>query len=342
METVTRNLSASMRPRRFSEVLGHENLLQQLRDQFSKTIPLLIMLVGSPGAGKTTLAHIIAASVQEEGGIFGEPTDETLADYDSHTFDCTEMNAALLNKVDDARELVPQLMVYPRYGRFKTFIFNEAQQWTEAAQNVFLAPFEDARSTNLFIISTTDPSKFIDAIKSRAKVFVVPDLSYEAMFQLTLRTTAQLNPGAVDEDRAKQLTDALWQSDVKAGRAIVQAAERLFSGASSSIEDAINVQQTGTIDFSTVIDGTMQGDWMKIRGILAKAQSSDIDQLRARLLYRLSSYLTKNEVGDTTDRLASFIHEIARHNSYEKGVQLRATIASIYTICRTIQKNKKK
>ena len=58
-------LAARMRPRTLDEYVGQTHLLapgKPLRDAVEKGTPGSIIFWGPPGAGKTTLAHLIAAS----------------------------------------------------------------------------------------------------------------------------------------------------------------------------------------------------------------------------------------------------------------------------------------
>ena len=82
-DTQERNLSVSLRPRRFSEVIGYTDTIEQLKNQFSAgRVPTALKFVGVSRGGKTTLARIVAMSVNCTHGEFGEPCDACLENAD--------------------------------------------------------------------------------------------------------------------------------------------------------------------------------------------------------------------------------------------------------------------
>src|SRR6185312_5748985 len=146
-------LSTDMRPSSLAEVIGHADVKKTLQVKIaSGNIPIAILLSGSPGVGKTTLAQIIARIVQ------GDETGE---------FDINTIAAADKNGVDDMRALAEGSQSYPLSGRYRVNILDEAHKLTPAAQDVLLIPTENPASATIWIFSTTEPAKISAALRSR-------------------------------------------------------------------------------------------------------------------------------------------------------------------------------
>jgi DNA polymerase III gamma/tau subunit len=77
-------------------VIGYTDTIEQLKNQFTAgRVPTALKFVGVSRGGKTTLARIVAMSVNCTHGEFGEPCDACLENAD---FEINEMNAAAFGK----------------------------------------------------------------------------------------------------------------------------------------------------------------------------------------------------------------------------------------------------
>lgn len=159
------------RPRRLRGIAGQRGAVAQidglLRSDKVKGNTLLIS--GPYGAGKTTLARIIAKALncQETGPqeVCGKCRSCRTA-ISKHP-DIQEINAADARGIDDARRIIEASRYSPRY-RARVFILDELHQLTPQASQAFLKDLEEPPTHVSYLLVTTDPWKLIPTIRSRS------------------------------------------------------------------------------------------------------------------------------------------------------------------------------
>jgi DNA polymerase III delta prime subunit len=119
-----------------------------------KSIPHLL-LSGSAGIGKTTLAKIL---IHEIG----------IEDYD-----VLEINASRTNSVDDVRDKITNFVQMIPFGPFKVVLLDEADYLSPNAQAALRGVMEEYHSTARFILTCNYPNRIIPAIHSRCQSFHV-------------------------------------------------------------------------------------------------------------------------------------------------------------------------
>lgn len=336
-EVLDRNLSASLRPCRFSEVVGYDEIKKELTAQIaSGRVPTSILFEGISRGGKTTLARIVAVSLNCSHGPFGEPCDECI-EHEAN-FDIIERNAAALGTADDTRKLLEVLPFQPTNGNYRVIILSECQQMTTAAQNILLKPVEDAQSFNVFIFDTTDARKIIPAILKRCMRFSITGLNQSEIEQLVFRTSAALpvfNTDPARQDLAP-LADRLYQRGIVAPGEIVMAVERLSNGVPVE-QAAVSTEVSGKVDIGLLCGSIIKGDWGGCRKALLDAEPKDGAEIRVILGgYFRKKLLDPMCPAGRSALLTDFIHELADHNTPEVGLQLSAVTASIWKICNWI------
>jgi replication factor C small subunit len=119
-----------------------------------KSIPHLL-LSGSAGIGKTTLAKIL---INEIG----------IEDYD-----ILEINASRTNSVDDVRDKITNFVQMIPFGPFKVVLLDEADYLSPNAQAALRGVMEEYHATARFILTCNYPNRIIPAIHSRCQGFHV-------------------------------------------------------------------------------------------------------------------------------------------------------------------------
>src|SRR5260221_13190198 len=119
-------LARKWRPREFSQLVGQEHVLRALANGLdSGRIHHAFLFTGTRGVGKTTIARILAKSLNCERGVSSKPCGECAAcrEIDEGRFvDLIEVDAASRTKVDDTRELLDNVQYAPARGRYTVYL----------------------------------------------------------------------------------------------------------------------------------------------------------------------------------------------------------------------------
>lgn len=169
-------LAARMRPRSLDEYVGQEQIVgvgRALRRAIeSDRVPSMI-LWGPPGTGKTTLAEIVARST---GAHF-------------------EKLSAVSAGVADLRRVVAEAQARRRVGQRTVLFIDEIHRFNKAQQDAVLPYVEDGTVT-LIGATTENPSFEVNsALLSRARVFVLQQLTDEEIAAIVERALSDSERG---------------------------------------------------------------------------------------------------------------------------------------------------
>ncbi len=164
------------RPRFFREVVGQEVAVKIIKNSVkANRIAHAYLFAGPRGVGKTTLARLLAKSVNCLNPAEGEPCGEceNCREIDKGSFpDLVEIDAASNRGIDDVRALREAVNYRPLKGKYKVYIIDEAHMLTKEAFNALLKTLEEPPENTIFVLCTTEYDKILPTILSRCQRIV--------------------------------------------------------------------------------------------------------------------------------------------------------------------------
>ncbi|MEE2732689.1 MAG: DNA polymerase III subunit gamma/tau [Pseudomonadota bacterium] len=176
-------LARKWRPKTFREMVGQEHVLKALINALDHgRLHHAYLFTGTRGVGKTTIARILAKSLNCETGISSEPCGQCSACQeinDGRFVDLIEVDAASRTKVEDTRELLENVQYAPTRGRYKVYLIDEVHMLSGHSFNALLKTLEEPPEHVKFLLATTDPQKLPITILSRCLQFSLKAMTPE-------------------------------------------------------------------------------------------------------------------------------------------------------------------
>jgi DNA polymerase-3 subunit gamma/tau len=176
-------LARKWRPRRFADLVGQEHVARALINALDHDrLHHAFLFTGTRGVGKTTIARILAKSLNCETGVSSQPCGvcTSCKEVDEGRFlDLIEVDAASRTKVDDTRELLDNVQYAPTRGRYKVYLIDEVHMLSGHSFNALLKTLEEPPPHVKFLLATTDPQKLPVTVLSRCLQFHLMRLTPE-------------------------------------------------------------------------------------------------------------------------------------------------------------------
>jgi DNA polymerase-3 subunit gamma/tau len=166
-------LYRKFRPDNFADVKGQDHIVTTLKNQIKAArIGHAYLFCGTRGTGKTTVAKLLAKTVNCEHPVDGNPCNECRMCKGiaaGTSMNVIEIDAASNNGVDNVREIVDEVRYSPTEGRYKVYIIDEVHMLSAGAFNALLKTIEEPPSYVIFILATTEVHKIPVTILSRCQ-----------------------------------------------------------------------------------------------------------------------------------------------------------------------------
>ena len=159
------NLANKYRPHKFEDMMEQVVIVEMIKSlcTSSELDNRNFLFIGPAGCGKTTIARIMADTLNEGKG---EPI---------------EIDAASHGSIDSVRDIVDQAKQYPVGINYKVFIIDEVHSLSNAAWQVMLKTLEESPAKSVFVLCTTNPEKIPATILSRVQVFHLSKISLQGI-----------------------------------------------------------------------------------------------------------------------------------------------------------------
>ncbi len=172
-----RVLARKWRPKNFSEIVGQDHVVRPLSNALNQNkLHHAYLFCGTRGVGKTTIARILAKSLNCEAGISATPCGQCNACNgiaQGNYIDLIEVDAASRTGVDDTRALMEQVQYPPSVGRYKIYLIDEVHMFSKSSFNALLKTLEEPPEHVKFLFATTDPQKLLPTVLSRCLQFTL-------------------------------------------------------------------------------------------------------------------------------------------------------------------------
>lgn len=254
-------LARKWRPSAFDQMVGQEHVVKALTTALeSDRLHHAYLFTGTRGVGKTTVARLLAKSLNCETGTTSTPCGQCsscMEIAEGRSVDVLEVDAASRTKVEDTRDLLDNVQYAPSHSRFKIYLIDEVHMLSNHSFNALLKTLEEPPSHVKFLLATTDPQKLPATVLSRCLQFNLKNML----------------PDQIVDHLAHVLSEEGITHDADALSMLARAAEGSMRDALSLTDQAIshgggslttdNVRQMlGTVSKTKVLDllDTVIGD----------------------------------------------------------------------------------
>ena len=248
-------LALKYRPQTFEDLIGQDVVSETILNSIkANKLPNAYLFTGIRGVGKTTIARIVAKSLNCSKGIENkckEKCSNCDAITNSNHIDVLEMDAASKTGVDDVRELIEFSRYGPTSSKYKIFIIDEVHMLSKQAFNALLKTLEEPPAYLKFIFATTEIKKIPITVVSRCQRFDLSRVKSKELFEF-IKKIKQKEGGKVTDEVLKLIVK-ISEGSVRDALSLLDRALLSITGNKElDIKDAQKI--FGYFDKSQLID----------------------------------------------------------------------------------------
>ena len=249
-------LALKYRPQTFEDLIGQDVAVEAISNSIkTNKVPNAYLFTGIRGTGKTTLARIIAKSLNCENGIENICKNEKCPHCESITnsnhIDVLEMDAASKTGIDDVRDLIEFSRYGPTSAKYKIFIVDEVHQMSKSAFNALLKTLEEPPEYLKFIFATTEIKKLPITVVSRCQRFDLSRVKSNELLDFIKKVKDKEN-GKINDDALKLIVK-ISEGSVRDALSLLDRA--LISSEKNTEIDLFSAQKIfGYFDKSNLIE----------------------------------------------------------------------------------------
>ena len=207
MDNNSKVLALKYRPSTFRHLIGQEVIAETIYNAIkSNKIPNAYLFTGIRGVGKTTIARIIAKSLNCLKGIDNLCKDKLCENCEaisnSNHIDVLEMDAASKTGVDDVRDLIEFSRYGPSSAKYKIFIIDEVHMLSKQAFNALLKTLEEPPQYLKFIFATTEIKKIPVTVISRCQRYDLSRVKSDELFKF-IKEVKEKEKGKISDEALK-------------------------------------------------------------------------------------------------------------------------------------------
>ena len=204
MSNNSKVLALKYRPQVFRDLIGQDIIVETIEKSISQNkIPNAFLFTGIRGVGKTTIARILAKSLNcessEKNNCLKNRCKICEEISESRHIDVLEMDAASKTGVDDVRDLIEFSRYGPTSSKFKIFIIDEVHMLSKQAFNALLKTLEEPPAYLKFIFATTEVNKIPVTVLSRCQRFDLSRIKSKELSEFLMKV-AEMEKIGINQD----------------------------------------------------------------------------------------------------------------------------------------------